>query len=111
LVVDGIAYLSGLTGRNMGGNPASGDEYEQAKIIFAKMRALLRAAGGDMADLVKITIFVTDIRQRELVWKARKEFFQGDFPASSLVQVAALAEPTIKVEIEGVAHLGAGRRS
>jgi enamine deaminase RidA (YjgF/YER057c/UK114 family) len=67
----------------------------------------VQAAGGTIADVVKVTIFVTDITQREKVWQARREFFTGDFPASTLVQVAALAEPAIKVEIEAIAHIGA----
>ena len=63
-----------------------------------------------MSDVVKVTIFVTDITQREEVWRARREVFSGDFPASTLVQVAALAEPALKVEIEAIAHIGAGAR-
>jgi 2-iminobutanoate/2-iminopropanoate deaminase len=63
-----------------------------------------------MADIVKVTIFVTDITQREKVWQARREFFTGNFPASTLVQVAALANPSIRVEIEAVAHIGASQR-
>ena len=47
---------------------------------------------------------------REKVWRARREVFTGDFPVSTLVQVAALASPDIKVEIEAIAHLGAGVR-
>jgi enamine deaminase RidA (YjgF/YER057c/UK114 family) len=85
------------------------DEYAQAKVIFTKIRHLLEAAGGSMADVVKVTIFVTDITQREKVWRARREFFTGNFPASTLVQVAALANPSLKVEIEAVAHIGAGQ--
>lgn len=103
LVVGGIAYLAGMTAHGP-------DEYEQAKAIFAKIRHLVEAAGGAMADIVKVTIFVTDIKNREQVWRARREFFSGDFPASTLVQVAALADPSLRVEIEAVAHLGAGRR-
>lgn len=103
LVVNGVAYLAGMTAGGM-----EGDEYAQAKTIFTKIRHLLEAAGGRMADVVKVTIFVTDITQREKVWQARREFFSGNFPASTLVQVAALANPSIKVEIEAVAHLGAG---
>jgi enamine deaminase RidA (YjgF/YER057c/UK114 family) len=110
LVVDGVAYISGMTSRSRDGRVPRGTEYEQAKIIFAKIRGLLEAAGGAMADVVKLTIFVTDIAQREAVWKARREAFAGDFPASTLVQVAALAEPAIKVEIEAIAHIGAGAR-
>jgi 2-iminobutanoate/2-iminopropanoate deaminase len=86
------------------------DEYEQAKVIFGKIKALLEAAGGAMSDVVKVTIFVTDIKNNTKVWKARAEFFKGNFPASTLVQVAALASPEIKVEIEAVAHIGKGAR-
>lgn len=104
LVVNGVAYLAGMTA---GG--AEGDEYAQAKVIFTKIKHLVEAAGGSMADIVKVTIFVTDIKQREKVWQARREFFVGNFPASTLVQVAALADPSIKVEIEAVAHIGASQ--
>ena len=104
LVVGGIAYLAGMTARG------DGDEYVQAKAILTKIRHLVEAAGGSMADIVKVTIFVSDISQREKVWQARREFFTGNFPASTLVQVAALADPSIKVEIEAVAHIAASQR-
>jgi 2-iminobutanoate/2-iminopropanoate deaminase len=106
LVVGGVAYLAGMTAS--GGDLT--DEYSQGKAIFGKIRQLVEAAGGKMADIVKVTIFVTDISQREKVWQARREFFTGNFPASTLVQVAALANPSLKVEIEAVAHVGAGQR-
>lgn len=110
LVSNGIAYVSGMTARGKDQQATGGDEYAQSQVIFAKIKHMVEAAGGAMADVVKLTIFVTDISQRELVWKARREFFTGNFPACSLVQVAALAEPAIKVEIEAVAHLGASAR-
>jgi 2-iminobutanoate/2-iminopropanoate deaminase len=103
LVAGGVAYLAGMTARG-------DDEYAQTKAIFTKIRHMVEAAGGGMADIVKVTIFVTDISQREKVWQARREFFTGNFPASTLVQVAALADPSLKVEIEAVAHVGASKR-
>ena len=106
LVVDGTAYIAGMTARA----EAESDEYAQAKEIFGKIRHLVEAAGGNMADVVKVTIFVTDISQREKVWQARREFFTGNFPTSTLVQVAALATPALKVEINAVAHIGASKR-
>jgi 2-iminobutanoate/2-iminopropanoate deaminase len=111
LVVDGIAYVAGMTARSRTDFGAiEGDgEYEQAKVILAKIRDVLRAAGGDMADVVKITIYVTDIRQRKEVWRARQEFFTGNFPVSTLVEVSALAEPSMKVEIDAIAHIGASK--
>src|SRR6476620_7986481 len=107
LVVGGVAYLAGMTAR---GTADAADEYAQAKEIFGKIRHLVEAAGGSMADIVKVTIFVTDISQREKVWQARREFFTGNFPTSTLVQVAALADPSLKVEINAVAHIGASKR-
>ena len=105
LVANGVAYIAGMTAR---GSEAA-DEYTQAKAIFTKIRHLVEAAGGTMADVTKVTIFVTDITRREEVWRARREFFTGNFPASTLVQVAALADPSLKVEIEAVAHISAAR--
>src|SRR3979490_1212453 len=106
LVAGGVAYVAGMTAS--GGDLT--DEYTQAKGIFTKIRHLVEAAGGTRADVVAVTIFVTDISQREKVWQARREFFTGNFPASTLVQVAALADSSIKVEIEGVRHIGARPR-
>ena len=109
LVCDGIAYVSGMTVRGEP-NIAAMDEYEQSKVIFTKIKNMVEAAGGAMADVVKVTIYVTNIKNNTKVWKARAEFFKGDFPASTLVQVAALAAPEILVEIEAIAHIGKGKR-
>lgn len=105
-----MVYISGLTARDRGLNAVGGDEYEQAAVIFQRMRALVEAAGGAMSDVVKLTIFVTRIGEREQVWRARREAFEGAFPAASLVEVSALAEAAIKVEIEAVAVLNHGGR-
>ena len=60
------------------------------------------------SDIVKVNIFVTNIDQRQEVWKARREFFTGNFPVSTLVEVSALALPEMEVEVEAVAVLGTG---
>jgi 2-iminobutanoate/2-iminopropanoate deaminase len=108
LVVDGVAYVAGMVARGDDGK-TTGDEYAQAKAIFAKIQALIEAAGGAMSDVVKVIIYVTDITRREEVWRARREVFTGNFPVSTLVQVAALASPEIKVEIEAIAHIGGSK--
>jgi len=108
--VGDAVYISGMTSRANDGVTIQGkDEYEQAKVIFAKIKHLVEAAGGAMGDVVKITIYVTDIGKNTEVWRARKEAFTGDFPASTLVEVSALAKPEILVEIEAVAYLGSSR--
>ena len=86
--------------------------YEQAKGIFQKMQHLMEAAGGKMDDLVSITVFVTDLDENTEVWRARREFFSGDFPTSTLVEVKRVgspkANPPHRVEINAVGFLGAG---
>ena len=111
LVIDGIAYVAGMVARGDDPKDLGGkDEYEQTKIIFTKIKGLIEAAGGTMADVVKMIIYVTNIKNNTKVWKARAEFFKGNFPVSTLVQVAALASPEILVEIEVIAHIGKGAR-
>lgn len=107
LVANTVVYISGMTARSLSDPEAvSGDnEYEQTKAVFSKIKGLIEAAGGQMADIVKLTIFVTRIDQRAHVWRARKEFFSGNFPACSLVEVSSLAKPEILIEIEAIGHL------
>jgi len=106
LRVDNMLFLSGLTARANDGNTILGsDEYEQAKVIFGKMKSLIEAGGGQMDDMVTMTIFVTNMQGNQGVWKARREFFTGDFPACALVEVKGLAKPEILVEIQGQACL------
>lgn len=100
-------YISGFTSRANDLKTIQGaDAYEQAKVIFTKIRKCLEAAGGRMDDIVKMVIYVVDMADNKLVWKARKEFFTGDFPTSTLVQVAGLASPEILLEITAEAHVG-----
>ena len=96
-----LLFISGMVSRSIEGK----GEYEQAKIIFTKIKNLVEAAGGTMDDVARVTIYVTNVKQNTEVWRARQEFFKGDFPASTLVQVAALGSPEMLVEIEAIAHI------
>ena len=111
LLVDGIAYISGMVA--LAGDDtalAAMDEYAQAKAVFAKIKALVEAAGGTMGDVVKISMFVTNIGNGDRIWRARREVFTGNFPASTMVEVRALATPETLIEIEAIAHIGKGPR-
>ena len=103
-----MLYISGQVARPFeGGTGMVGkDEYEQARQIFSRIERIIKAAGGTMDNLVKMTIFVVDISKNTEVWRARREFFTGDFPASTLVEVRSLAGREVLVEIEAVAYLG-----
>ncbi len=103
-------WLSGFTSR---GNDrvmihGEGSAYEQTKVIFEKVKNCLEAAGSGLQDVVTMTIYVTDMADNKEIWRARQEFFTGDFPCSTLVQVAALGDPKIKLEITCQAMAGSG---
>ena len=109
LVVGDVCYISGMTSRaNDGTSILGADAYEQAKVIFSKIKHMVEAAGGGMTDVVKIVIYCTSIRDNTEVWRARREFFAGDFPVSTLVGVKELGTPDTLVEIEAIAHIHCG---
>lgn len=103
-------FIAGMTAHDLaGGVLGDGSMYSQAKETFTKIKHLIEAASGTMDDIIRLDIYVTDIRQREEVWRARKEFFTGDFPTSTLVEVRALATPKLLVEINAIGFLGGSR--
>jgi enamine deaminase RidA (YjgF/YER057c/UK114 family) len=105
--VGDTVYIAGLTARKADGETLAGDnEYEQAHYIFAKFSEYIKAAGGCMDDIVQMIIYVTDMSKNREVWRAREEFFNGDFPTCTLVEVSKLAKPEILVEISATARLG-----
>jgi len=110
LVVGNQVFIAGMTARTGTETVGGTGMYEQARAVFTKIKHLMEAAGGHMDDIVKVDIFVTDITRREEVWQARREFFTGHFPVSTLVEVRALAAPELLVEVEAVAILGAAPR-
>jgi enamine deaminase RidA (YjgF/YER057c/UK114 family) len=101
-------FISGQVARSLeGGKTLVGrDEYEQAKQIFTRIEHMCKAASGSLDDIVKMTIYMVNIKNNTEVWRARREFFSGDFPASTLVEVRALGTPETLVEIETVAYFG-----
>ena len=102
-------FVAGMTASDgQGGMLGDGSMYSQAKETFTKIKHLVEAAGGVMNDIIRVDIYVTDITQREGVWKARREFFTGDFPTSTLVEVRALAIPQLHVEVNAIGFLGGG---
>jgi len=100
-------FIAGMTaGDGKGGVLGDGSMYGQARETFTKIKHLIEAAGGSMNDIIRVDIYVTDIKQRDDVWKARREFFSGDFPTSTLVEVRALALPQLMVEVNAIGFLG-----
>lgn len=106
-------WLSGFTSRanDLKTIQGEGSAYEQTKVIFQKIKSCLEAAGSGLEDVVNMTIFVVNMADNKEIWRARQEFFTGDFPCSTLVQVASLAQGDIKLEIQAVAMAGSGTKT
>jgi enamine deaminase RidA (YjgF/YER057c/UK114 family) len=104
LVAGDTIFISGQVARTEDGRiGGDGSMLSQATIVLGKIKALVEAAGGTMADIAKLSIFVTDITKRAEIGEARRKFFTGDFPCSTLVQVSSLVEPGLLIEIEATA--------
>src|SRR2546425_10812180 len=79
-------FVAGMTaGDGAGGVLGDGSVYSQAKETFTKIKHLVDAAGGTMNDVVRLDIYVTDIKQREEVWRARGGGFYGGFSGPAAV--------------------------
>ena len=100
LFVSGFVPVDG-DGRLVGGD----DVVAQTRQVFANLAAVLAAAGATFADVVKVTVYLTDIEDRARINPVRQDIFGDTRPASTLVEVSALATPGAKVEIDAVALL------
>jgi enamine deaminase RidA (YjgF/YER057c/UK114 family) len=98
-------WLSGMVGMTASGEIPE-DTVAQFEIAIGTIDRCLRAAGGRPDQVVKVQIFLTDISERARINPIRQQFFGEHRPASTLVEVSALVDPRMKVEIEAVAYLG-----
>jgi len=98
-------YLRGQCPQNLDDakNIESHDAAEQTHKVMQNIRQLIEEAGGDMSHLVKIVVYITDVRHRESVYRTIGEYTKGVFPVSTGLVVQALARPEWLVEIDGTA--------
>lgn len=100
-------WISGVVGMTEDGGVPDGSE-AQFRVALDNLGAVLRAAGGaGPADIVKVTVFLTDIADRARINPLRQAWFGPHRPASTLVEVSALVLPALRVEIEAEAVVGA----
>jgi 2-iminobutanoate/2-iminopropanoate deaminase len=100
-----MLFISGIVPVDESGALVDGDVVAQAHQVFALIGRVLRAAGGKPADVVKITVYLVDIEDRPLINPVRQSFFGSARPASTLVEVARLAVPGARLEVEATALL------
>jgi 2-iminobutanoate/2-iminopropanoate deaminase len=101
-----MLFVSGVVPVDEQGRLVGGDDIvEQARAVFRNLGAVLAAGGATFADVVKVSVFLTDIDDRPLINPVRQEAFGAARPASTLVEVSRLAVPGAKIEVEAVAVL------
>lgn len=102
-----ILWIAGQTAVGDDGEVVGlGDARAQAACIYRRIGIILREAGGKPQDVAMIHTYLTDMRYQPVVREERAAFLQGHKPASTSVQVVALARPEFLIEIEAVAVLG-----
>jgi reactive intermediate/imine deaminase len=87
-----------------------GDFDAQAEQAFKNLDRVLDAGGSSLRDVVKVTIFLTDMSNFPKIVELRGRWFSEPYPADSIIQVAALALPELEIEIEAVAVASDTRR-
>lgn len=109
VVANGVVYIRGQIGQDLdtGESVGIGDVAAQADKAMANIKMLVEEAGGSLADIVKVVIYLTDIRYREPVYQAMGRWLKGVYPVSTGVVVSALARPEWLVEIDATAVLPA----
>jgi enamine deaminase RidA (YjgF/YER057c/UK114 family) len=99
-----LVVVSGQVPLDADGVFAGPEPEKQVRQVFENLRVALAAAGTEMSDVIKLTIYLTDLADLEVVRRVRDEYIATDRPpASSLVQVAGLVDPAFRVEIEALA--------
>ena len=99
-------FLSGMHAGGPDGPVGGEDTYEQAREAFRRVKELTEACRGRVDDVLMLRVYLTDIADKAAVGRARGEVFTGDFPCSTLVEVSALVDEGLKVEIEAQGIIG-----
>jgi enamine deaminase RidA (YjgF/YER057c/UK114 family) len=110
VVANGIVYIRGQIGQDLdsGQSVGVGDVEAQADKAMANIKILVEEAGGTLQDIVKVVVYLVDVRYREPVYRAMGRWLTGVYPVSTGIVVTALARPEWLVEIDATAVLSAG---
>ena len=99
-----VLHISGHTAQDVDGTTVGvGDITAQTRQVLNNISKVLEGVGGRMSDIVKVTVFVTDMSMLDEIHRVRSEYFAPPYPASTLVQITRLVRPEYLIEIEAIA--------
>lgn len=101
-----MIWVSGTAPMDGDAVAGGGDPYAQAIACLQIIQAAIEKAGGQLSDVVRTRMFVTDISHWEAFGKAHGAFFRDIRPATTMVEVSALIMPEMLIEIEAEAYIG-----
>lgn len=101
--VGDLLFISGQAGYDADGRIVPGGFKAQGEQAFANLRRALEAGGSSLANVAKVTIFLTDMGDFSKVVDLRRKFFTPPYPADSIVEVKGLYSPDVMIEIEAIA--------
>jgi reactive intermediate/imine deaminase len=101
-----LLFVSGQAGYDDSGQIVSGGFRAQADQAFTNLERALTAGGASLAQVVKVTIFVTAMSNFSEIVECRRRYFAPPYPADSILEVAGLYTPEAEIEIEAIAVIG-----
>lgn len=108
LRVGDLLFVSGQASITLEGEIVGvGDFDAQAEQTFRNLAAVLEAGGSSLANVVKVTIFLTDMANFPKIVELRGKWFREPWPADTIVEVSSLALPGLEIEIEAIATVAA----
>lgn len=100
-----LLFISGQAGAGDDGKIVEGGFCAQGEQAFANLCRALEAGGSSLKDVIKVTIFVTDMGNFQEVVELRRKFFTEPYPADTIAEVKALYNPNVMIEIEAIAAI------
>jgi 2-iminobutanoate/2-iminopropanoate deaminase len=103
-----IVWVAGQTAtRDNAGNDIANNFEAQVKQVFSQVDQVLKRAGGSLANVVSMTVFIKESRYGDRFVEMRKDMFQnGNYPGSALITVTNFARPGIEIEIQAIGVIG-----
>jgi 2-iminobutanoate/2-iminopropanoate deaminase len=101
-----LVFISGMVSRDAAGEVVGVGDYEaQSRQVYENLKAAVEAAGGTLADIAALTVFVRDVGAFKTITRVRREYFPAPPPASTMVEVSRFIDERCLLEINAIAVL------